>query len=367
MTTKYLHDRSTYEERYDRFTVEQCRYWEDREPSEIEKHHGMAAWLLRDYPIFREAGERWRRREETINRWMEQDCKRDAMLAQARPPLVRCPACERAMDCVYTHLSSDLESDREWLEFIVQCKPCKQGKIVYENGSEVVRKTEPSRCEKCKEGETESTVREEGRKRYFVDTCKSCGHAEETPSDLNDEKNSRKEDIERYEHDRKRFCITDEQGQRYLRWEERSQKIDDAKKEYEQNIEFHDRLKEVKKITIAVLEKSLKEAIEKEGYGDLHISMPAPEQEIILHLSVRDLKEKRDEHESTKMLEKTIGEVLNDTNWSLLSDRVDYRLGFLSGRIRGYESEQDLETLTKARVKKSLKSKKPKAHSEVAF
>lgn len=358
MTIKYLHDRSSYEERYDRFTIEQCRHWEDREPSEIEKHHGMAAWLLRDYPIFRETGERWRRREETINRWMEQDHKRDTMLAQARPPLVRCPSCERAMDCVYTHLNSDLDNDREWLEFIVQCKPCKQGKIVYENGSEVVRKTEPARCGKCKDGEIECTVREEGGKRYFVDTCKSCGHVEETPSVLNDEKKPSEEETERYEHDRKRFCITDEQGQRYLRWEEHSKKLDDAKKEYEQNIVFHDKLKEVQKLNIAGLEKLLKAKTVKQGYVDLSISMSPPDRQIILNFSVRDTEYKRQEYDSRKTLEKIIGNALEDTNWALMSEGVSYRLGLLTGRIRGYETEDDLQELTKVRMKKIGKKTK---------
>lgn len=38
-----------------------------------------------------------------------------------------------------------------------------------------------------------------------------------------------------------------------------------------------------------------------------------------------------------------------------MSEGVSYRLGFLSGRIRGYESEQDLQELTKSRMKKNGK------------
>jgi hypothetical protein len=38
-----------------------------------------------------------------------------------------------------------------------------------------------------------------------------------------------------------------------------------------------------------------------------------------------------------------------------MSEGMNYRLGFLSGRIRGYETEEDLQELTKSRMKKNGK------------
>ena len=122
--------------------------------------------------------------------------------------------------------------------------------------------------------------------------------------------------------------------------------------QHQQNIEFHDKLADVKKLNIAGLEKLLKTAIKKAGYTDLHITMPPPDRQIILNFSVRDTEEKRRSHDSEKTLEKLLGSVLEDKNWALMSDGVHDRLGILSGRIRGYETDEDLQELTKARMKK---------------
>jgi hypothetical protein len=123
----------------------------------------------------------------------------------------------------------------------------------------------------------------------------------------------------------------------------------------------------VKKINIAGLEKLLKAAIKKTDYVDLHISMQPPDRQIILNFSVRDTQEKRPEYDSRKTLEKIIEKALEDKNWSLMSEGVSYRLGFLSGRIRGYETEEDLQELTKSRMKKNgklvnISKARPQAH-----
>jgi hypothetical protein len=93
--------------------------------------------------------------------------------------------------------------------------------------------------------------------------------------------------------------------------------------------------------------------------------MPPPDRQIILNFTVRDTEENRKEHESQKTLEDIIGNALEDKNWALMSDGVQYRLGLLSGRIRGYETEDDLTELTKSRMKKKMKSKRSKPYSEL--
>jgi hypothetical protein len=44
-------------------------------------------------------------------------------------------------------------------------------------------------------------------------------------------------------------------------------------------------------------------------------------------------------------LKKLIKGVLEDTNWRLMSDGVQYRLGILTGRLKAYEREEDLTTI----------------------
>lgn len=362
MSYQHLKDRSYYEGMYDRFTVEWCRRFEEPRPisdEELEASKELSLpqiqWchdLSTDWLLFQEAGNRWLHRDETIREWMERDRRRDQMVERARVPLVLCASCGKAMECVYTDVRSDSDSNREWLEFFLCCKPCKQGKDVYENGNEVPRK--PVLCEKCNR-EVETDIKKKNGKRYYIETCKHCGHVEETLSAFDEKKEPNREEIDRFEYDKKRFCLTDQQGQRYRAWRESMKRLDDQKKEDEANIEFYDKLAEVKKLNIAGLEKLLKPALKKAGYTDLHFTMSPPAQQIILNFSVRDTEEKREEYDSRKTLEKTIEGILEDKNWALTSEGVSYRLGMLDGRIRGYESKEDLEKLTKSRMKKKGK------------
>lgn len=358
MAYQHLKERSYYEEMYDRHTVEQCRWYEEPRPMDEEDvKKGLTSadvqWahdLVTDWSMFQYAGNRYLHREESIAESLERDRQRDVMMERARTPLLRCPSCGRAMECFYKHVNFDIDdSKREWVEFFLACQPCKQSKTVSENGVEIPEK--PSLCIKCNEG-VESRTEKKNGKRYYIDTCKHCGHVEETLSTLDEKKKEpTQEEIERFEYDKKRFCLTQTQGQRYKYWIEGMKRMDEVEKEQEANVKFYDKLAEVKKLNIAGLEKILKAAIKKAGYADLQISMPPPTGQIILDFSVRDTEEKRKEHDSQKTLEKTIEKALEDKNWVLMSEGIRYRLGLLGGRIRGYESEEDLQQLTKSRMK----------------
>lgn len=58
-----------------------------------------------------------------------------------------------------------------------------------------------------------------------------------------------------------------------------------------------------------------------------------------------DTKSDRKDYDSIKTLEKLVKKALADTNWRLMSDGVHYRLGYLNGRVRAYEREEDLKKL----------------------
>lgn len=365
MAYQHLKERSHYEALYDEHTVERCRWHEEPRPiSDAEQEigeklsPGQIQWchdFATDWMLFQLAGNRYLQREETIDEWMERDRKRDLMLERAQMPFIRCPSCERVMECAYKHIGFDIDdSKREWVEFFLVCKSCKQGKHVYENGSEIPRK--PTLCTKCNREVELSTLKKNG-KRYHVETCSHCGHVEEQLSYLDEkEKVPTEEEIERFEYDKKRFCLTSAQGERYKHWVEGMKRLNAQKEETEANVEFYDKLAEVKKLNIAGLEKLLKTATKKAGYADLHISMPPPDRQIVVNFTVRDTEENRKEYDSEKTLEKTLEKALEDKNWALMSDGVQYRLGVLTGRIRGYETEGDLQELTKTRMKKKGKS-----------
>ena len=58
-----------------------------------------------------------------------------------------------------------------------------------------------------------------------------------------------------------------------------------------------------------------------------------------------DTKSDRKDYDSIKTLEKLVKKRLIDTNWRMMSDGIHYRLGYLNGRIRAYEREEDLKNL----------------------
>lgn len=78
---------------------------------------------------------------------------------------------------------------------------------------------------------------------------------------------------------------------------------------------------------------------------------------MFIEFSCLDSKSDRDDYDSRKVLTVTIKESLEDTNWRLMSDGISYRLGYLTGRLRAHESQDDIRELVMKSRK--LKEKKP--------
>lgn len=110
----------------------------------------------------------------------------------------------------------------------------------------------------------------------------------------------------------------------------------------------------LKKTTIPDLEKLLKKAVEKAKYAKLEFEKPDIGQYVNIPFSVQDTNSARTDRKSSQELEEIIKETLKDTNWRLM-DRVSYRLGYLQGRLKGYEQEEDMIKL----VTKTQKPPKP--------
>ena len=63
--------------------------------------------------------------------------------------------------------------------------------------------------------------------------------------------------------------------------------------------------------------------------------------------TIQDSKTGRESRTSKYDLKRILKKIFKDTNWRLMTDGVNYRLGVLAGRLRGYESEEDLLKLVK--------------------
>jgi hypothetical protein len=116
-------------------------------------------------------------------------------------------------------------------------------------------------------------------------------------------------------------------------------------KEKEDNKHIYDAMKEMRKPKVAELINILSPAIEKEGFIEFTLGKPEAGRELTVEISCLDNKPERGDYDSRKILKKTIDIALLDTNWRLMSEGISYRLGYLSGKLRAYDNEEDLKKL----------------------
>jgi len=118
-------------------------------------------------------------------------------------------------------------------------------------------------------------------------------------------------------------------------------------KERENNKETYKKVSKLKKLTIIELEKLLNIKLKKNNYIKLKFGEPQIDKYVVINFTIQDEKSDRQEYDSRNNLKKLIETILFSTNWRLMSDGVSYRLGVLSGRLKGYEAEDDLMKLVK--------------------
>lgn len=78
---------------------------------------------------------------------------------------------------------------------------------------------------------------------------------------------------------------------------------------------------------------------------------------VVVPFTVRETKPKRRDRESIADLYTLLKTTLKETNWRAPKDKISYRLGFISGKLKGYESEEDLLKLFGKKEPKKPKSK----------
>ncbi len=357
----HLKDRAHYEDLYDRDTVEICREREEslcRPPPGVKatkqeiKRENNKIWpkTLRDISLWYEAGARYAKREETINKWIESDRRRDEQLEKAvLPENITCRACDTSMYEEIKFLLEPAEGKEEQVLFFFRCPKCKNGRGIFEDGTEWQR-PHPGTCKKCNIVLTSSHKRK-GDQAITISCCRRCGYEKREVLDLRPAKKLSAAEERRFVRDRKRFCFSKEKGEQYTKrahFPPTKINVQTTEDRY-----LRDAARQLKKISIVSIEKILKAALSKEGYIRLRLQPPEMERDVIVKFAVHDKRSEREEHTSRYSLQHCIDAALSETNWRLMSDGVHYRLGVLQGRLRGYEREEDLMKLIQAREKKN--------------
>lgn len=370
--TPYLKSRQHYLDQYDKHTVSQCRSWlatklpEEQYEEEAKKKEGVSVDMVKSaraaadhWYIYMHTGERFLKKEETVKEWMQRDEECDRFLETTQAPdNIICGTCGRLMFVCSKHLNIGFEGKPNTVLFMYEC-PLEHipRRAFYNTGEEFRRK--PTLCSKC---ETPVTEVEKDTKKKFVTilTCPKCKHVErqeiERVATLEEKKDPD------YEKDRARFCISDEEGQKFLEFKLSMNSVHELlekHKERESEKEVYDAVAELKKLKIIELEELLRPVLEKAGYIKLQFKSPEITKDVVVPFVVYESRSDREDRVSTHDLEKLLRQTLRPTNWRLMTDGTSYRLGMLEGRLRGYDREEDLVQLVKQEGKRlsKLKSK----------
>lgn len=361
----YLKEESYYFDQYDRMTVDICREEENfvqeiyqemyakakkegKLNKEFENDISRGMGVVWYFKVEYKAGERWEKRKETVKEWMERDNVQDAKLQSAEPPFVE--KCIHCNDTKIRVISRDLmnkkDSEHEEVLFMFECSSCKKRMAFWEDGSEW--KVRETLCTKCNEVMDHKSLK---KKDAVVITyaCPSCKHSYKESLDL-----STKEEKPdpNFEKDKKRFCLTDEKGKKFLEEKIRLKeflRVADELKEREQNKKVYEAIEKVQKLKIAELQKRITDAVTPQSYSDVRFAEPTMSKFVSIGVSCIDQKSDREEYDSRQALKKVVEGTLRGTNWRLMSNGISYRLGYLSFNLRAYETEEDIKKLVEAR------------------
>ncbi len=381
---QYLRTRQHYEERYDDGTVAACRSGErivndtfeimEKKLPKSELVERQAGWYLeysKLYFLFVEsvAASRHEKRDSTIAKWIEEDQKKDERLALANiAGGTYCLSCGKDMRVIskdYMHRDGHKE---DGILFMFECEACNKRSAFWQDGTEW--DGAKYECEKCA-GEVVSKHTKSKDIVTWTETCKKCGHVKTDTLHLSD-KPSEPEPIDPYlELDRKRFVFDSDMVFKFEQKTKHLERLAQLKAKEADQVErpdVYDGIKAVKKLKINQLNELLEPIVTKQHYTGFKLGEPQLGREVSIDFSCLDVEDDREEYQSKKTLHKLMEKTLVDTNWRVMSEGVSYRLGYLTGRLRAYESEEDLKQLVEQRMKKGYIPKvAPKEATEPAI
>ncbi len=352
---KYLKPKQEYIDRYDRMTVEHCRWAEGAiDGPKVLKHHEEKidkseekhlTKAFNELHLFFVQGGMYEQKEETISKWMSEDEAHDRFYETAEAPDgITCLTCSREVFVESKHLDTNLDKPDRVL-FMYKCTlghtPMRS---FYDSGEEW--KYNKPKCPKC-QSVFEQVDEDTDDVFKMTSTCPDCDYVE--VSEIPRTANKKEKHDPEYEKDRARFC-SEEEGRKYAEAMNNMKELGKLIKEVEEreeNKDVYDEVEKIKKLTVIELEELLAPVFEKQGYTKLQFGTPDMSKDLFLPFTTYDTKSERRDRESSYELQKIAREALEGTNWRLMSDGISYRSGILTGRFRAYEREEDLLKLVK--------------------
>jgi len=355
---KFVREKDYYEDRYDLYTIKHCLQTlqpetdvplpnQDLMPNDAVKSiKDNFAELINYF----KSGERYRNRRETIDKWIAEDqSKQDYYDKALDPSPVLCSECFKVMRLFDKDLIDFLDKPIRVL-FLFECPNCKARKGLYDNGDEY--ESNNKNCPKCK-SKLITNKTKKGTVISILTNCTKCDYKDSYDLDLKiDTSKYEKEEFDNkmlLETYREKFCLTSEAGEEYIIHTNRTK--DYLNHRSEEQVKATDpvwqKVKEIKKISILEVETLLAKTLDPLKYVRFTLDKPEIDKFLTVKFSVQESDPSRSEYDSIHKLQKAIKSVLEDTNWRLMSEGITNRLGYLTGRLKGYERDEDLHELLK--------------------
>jgi hypothetical protein len=357
----YLKDKQYYIDRYDLSTIRECldmldlsknTYVKMKKEAKAKNYSkgetAKASNWMTNQLLFQIKAHRYGQKEVTIQEWMYKDEERQRMYDTTQSPEnIRCHQCKSIMKTSYKQL--DIITDSLKIMFLFSCERCKKKRWIYEDGTEWESK--PQLCPKCHAEVDTKTIKESVNKVIWKTLCQSCGFTETTVDDF---EKSRIEWKRREEEEKKLLEIyrndfaSDEKGKEAFEYVE---SLTVAHEVFDEEVNKHDSLAyqkaiHLKKINIPDLEKLLNALFENNKFIKFSFDKPEMEQYVLVTFSAQDADSSRNQNETVVLLTRLVHNALADTNWRLMTDGISYRLGYVTGRLRAYENDDDLYKLS---------------------
>lgn len=339
---RYLKDEAHYSEIDDGVTIEECRAMERRWSA------GRLDARARHMLLYVITGERCAGKVKRIQVMMDNDRTKDERWAHAVPPAdIRCKKCGALMECTFRDL--DRRGNGDEVLFFFDCSHDGGRAAYWESGAEwecIIL---------CPSFEQRMNIRHVREGDVITTTC-TCSRCGRTMSDEIRLHSPPAVPDPAFDDDRKKYCPLPEEGREYISQREKIRDIVTRMEDRQENQELYARLARIKRLSFAELAQCLARRLETSGYGRLELGTPDMKHpDVVVSIVVQDRRLGRAEYNSIKDLHTLITTALSDTNWRLMSDGIGYRLGLLTGRLRGMEGEERLKEMVLRDLKKEDK------------
>lgn len=343
----HVKERSEYEATYDRLTVDHFRYLEQLHHDLLETHDTPvskgAAKMAYDLSVHFRRGDWWEKKRGVIEEWMERDRIFDEIELEAPYQPVHCDTCSKAMEpqVKAAQLNYD-DPAASRMMYLYRCPNGKhRGKAVYTDGQEKI--FEPARCGAC--NSVDITEERKTDPEEVVSTCQVCGHVDRLSLEV---KAQNEKPDPNFERDREKYCMTEEEGQEYLTSKlnmEQFREIQEAQDERQKNQHLYAAVAKIQKLTVFQIEEKARLALEAMKFANIRFEKAETGRFVTVPFSFQEAKDDRSPKDAEATASQTLHDLLAPTNWRLMGT-LSSKLGQLEGSLKGYDSEEDLLTLT---------------------